>query len=158
MMLGGNAIYLFNNSNEKFFVVFEGDGRYFFLVDSPEAFLPRHIHIQGGPDHCNWYDDNCKEDVHSFECGIAHGIKNTAVKELDVEDQAVLEQVLYDIHKYDLDKDAILAKEFSSYEGPETFIKEISKEEYQKMADKDISTVNKMISEVVHLAKTKAEQ
>ena len=155
MMLGGNIIYLFNNNDEKYFVVFEGDGRYFFMVDSQDAFLPRQIHIQGSQGRCQWYDDNCKDELHDFDCGSAHGIKNTAPKELDVEDQAILEQVLYDIHKFDYDKDAILAQKFMSYEGPETFIKELTKEEYQNMVDKDISTVNKIIGEVINTAKNK---
>lgn len=152
---GGNIIYLFNIRNDNFFVVFEGAGRFFFKTGSEDNFLPRHIHIDGGPKTWTWFEQECKETVHSFECGSTCVFKNIAKKELPPEKQAMLELVLFEIHKYDLDQDAILAKDITSYKGNEAYMEEITLEDYKKLVEKDLDTINKMTEYVVQLVKNR---
>lgn len=151
---GGNNIYLFNVRNDNFFVVFEGAGRFFFKVGSDNTFLPKHIHIEGGPETWTWFDEECKETIHTFKCGSTCVFKNIAEKSLDPAKQSVLEQVIFEIHKYDLDDDnAILAKDIAVYEGTETYMEEITKEDYDKLVEKDLETINKMTDYVIQLVR-----
>lgn len=152
---GGNIIYLFNVRNENFFVVFEGAGRFFFKAGTENNFLPRSIHIEGGPEAWTWFEEECKETVHSFKCGDTCVFKNIAEKALDPAKQAVLEQVLFEIHKFDLDQEAILAKEISAYAGTETYMEEVTKEDYEKLVKKDLDTINKMTEYVLQLVKNR---
>lgn len=153
VVYGGNNVYLFNVRNENYFVVFEGAGRFFFKVGSESVFQPKHIHIDGGPEAWTWFEEESKDSVQRFKCGSTCVFKNVAEKALDPEKQAVLEHVIFEIHKFELDEDAILAKEISSYKAPETYMEEITKEDYDKLVAKDLDTINKMTDSVVQQTK-----